>query len=145
MPPPGDRSGGGGWLLGFAGRLGFVVVLARRARPLWGGAFRGTFGGKGHTGKCSPKRDLRFGVLRTALGAISNKKQQIMHKNTVLDDYTTHDFCPLLPSVNSFSGCFPQRNFVSAVSHIFIDLAGRPADFWCSRARGAPVFVGHFA
>ena len=62
------------WLLGSAGRLGFVV--ARRARPLWGGVFRGTFGGKGHTGKCSPKRDLRFGVLRTALGAISNKNQQ---------------------------------------------------------------------
>ena len=72
-----------------AGRLGFVaavvVVAGRRARPLLDGVFRGTFWGKGHTGKCSPKRDLRFGVLRTALGAISNKKQQIMHKNTVLD------------------------------------------------------------
>ena len=68
-----------------------------------------------------------------------------MHKNTVLDDYTTHDFCPLPSSVNSFSGCFPQRNFVSAVSHFVVDFAVRPADFWCSRARGAPVFVGHFA
>ena len=76
---------------------------------------------------------------------IFNKNQQIMYENTVLGDYTTHDFCPLPPLVNTFSGCFPQRNFVSAVSHIFIDSAGRPADFWCSRARGAPVFVGHFA
>ena len=30
-----------------------------------GGVFRGTFRAKGDTGKCSPKRDLRFGVLRT--------------------------------------------------------------------------------
>ena len=100
------------WLLGSAGRLGFVVVVvahARRARPLWGGVFRGTFRGKGHTGRCSPKRDLRFGVLRTALGAISNKKQKLMRKNTVLDDYTTHAFCPLLPSVSFFSDSVPER------------------------------------
>ena len=34
---------------------------------------------------------------------------------------------------------------MSAVSHIFLDSAGRTANFWCSRSRGAPVFVGHFA
>ena len=33
--------------------------------PVAFGVFRGTFLGKGHTGKCSPKRDLRFGVLKT--------------------------------------------------------------------------------
>ena len=58
-------------LLGSAGRLGFVAAaaaaaaVARRARPLWGGVFRDTFEEKGHTGKCSPQRDLRFGVLKT--------------------------------------------------------------------------------
>ena len=67
-------------LLGSAGRLGFVVVAvvaARRARPVWGGVFRGTFEGKGHTGKCSPQRDLRFGLLRISIAAAFQQKTYI--------------------------------------------------------------------
>ena len=96
------------WRLGRSHVLEFLLPCNFVMRAL-GRVFRGTFRGKGHTGRCSPKRDLRFGVLRTALGAISNKKQQIMHKNTVLDDYTTYDFCPLPPSVNIFSDAVPER------------------------------------
>ena len=79
------RPGGSGLSLSLSCPWPLVAVFASG-----GGVCRGTLRERGHAGKCSPQRDLRYGVLRTApihtFSDISHKVQKCVKNSHLYTD-----------------------------------------------------------